>query len=162
METEKRIGDFRVYRKVSWGITFPQRLHTRASIRKAPPNGFRAGFVHSVGVERSTLPSERFHTLGQALHGHRILVVEPPVRDGTRPSFSLPFEVPAVAVEDDRLDLLEQARIAAGDLRERPRGHPGQEPGQPVGRLYCEASAGGCASYTRGFSTAMNGRWRYS
>jgi len=28
METEKRIGDFRVNRKVSWGITFPQNLHT--------------------------------------------------------------------------------------------------------------------------------------
>src|SRR6266702_936400 len=146
METEKRIGDFRVYRKVSWGFTFPQRLHTRASIRKAPPDGFRASFVHSGGVERSTLPSERFHTLGQALQGHRILVVEPAVGDGTRPSFSLPFEVPAVAVEDDSLDRLEQAGIPAGDLRERPRGHPGQEPGQPVGRRYLEASAGGTTS----------------
>jgi hypothetical protein len=36
METEKRIGDFRVNRKVSWGITFPQKLHTGSSIQKAP------------------------------------------------------------------------------------------------------------------------------
>src|SRR5437868_11186206 len=104
METEKRIGDFRVNRKVAWGITFPQRLHTRASIRKAPLDGFRAGLVHSGGVERSALPSEPFHTLRQALHGHRIFVAEPVVGDRTRPPLSLRLVVPAVAVQHDPLD----------------------------------------------------------
>jgi len=54
--------------------------------------------------------------------------------------------VTAVAVEHYSLDLLEEARIPGGDLREGPRGHPGQEPGQPVGRLYREALAGGTSS----------------
>jgi len=45
METEKRIGDFRVNRKVAWGISFPQRLHTRFSIRKAPGDPFGASFA---------------------------------------------------------------------------------------------------------------------
>src|SRR5438046_5400059 len=136
METEKRIGDFRVNRKVSWGITFPQRLHTRASIRKAPPGGLRAGFVHSGGVERSALAREPLNPLRQALYGHRILVVEPAVGDRARPSFPLAFIVTAVAVEHYSLDLLEEARIPGGDPRARPRRRPRHDPEQPVGRPY--------------------------
>jgi hypothetical protein len=51
METEKRIGDFRVNRKVSWGITFPQNLHTASLIQISPFWGPGAGFVHSLCVE---------------------------------------------------------------------------------------------------------------
>jgi hypothetical protein len=36
METEKRIGDFRVNRKVAWGMCFPQALHTRIFNSKSP------------------------------------------------------------------------------------------------------------------------------
>src|SRR5207249_10159473 len=83
METEKRIGDFRVNRKVSWGITFPQNLHTGGSVRKPPFAGLCASFVHSPGVEICTLCPQPPDAVRQPRYRLGILVAKPP--KGVRP-----------------------------------------------------------------------------
>src|SRR6266568_1442945 len=136
METEKRIGDFRVNRKVAWGISFPQRLHTRFSIRKAPGDPFGASFLHSDVVEGGTLQLELFHTLQQACQGHGILIAEPPIRYRWRPLFALLPVEPAVGFDDDRLDLTQKARVTPCDFGEVLASHPGQQAPEAVGSLY--------------------------
>src|SRR5579859_266253 len=165
METEKRIGDFRVNRKVAWGISFPQRLHTRFSVRKASGDPFGASFLHSVTIEGSALQLELFHTLQEALHRHGILVSKPAICDRPRPCSARLLVEPLVGFDHDRLDLAEKARFTRGEVGEVLLRHPGQEPLQPGGGFYetaPPAPAGGArsTSYTLGFSTQMNGRLR--
>src|SRR5881296_48511 len=83
METEKRIGEFRVNRKVSWGITYPQKLQTTGLDRKPPFGGLCAGFVHSPGVEICTPYPQPPEAVRQPCHRLGILVAKPPV--GVRP-----------------------------------------------------------------------------
>src|SRR5712692_8714288 len=106
METEKRIGDFRVNRKVTWGITFPQNLHTGCLIQISPFWGSGAGFVHSFGVECRTPFPQPPDPLGQSLHGRRVLVAKPAVGGGWRPGLALRLVEPAVTVEDDLFHFL--------------------------------------------------------
>src|SRR5206468_9912396 len=86
METEKRIGDFRVNRKVSWGITFPQNLHTAGSVRKPPFAGLCASFVHSPAVEICTLCPHPPDAVRQPRHRPGILVANPPIAFGPPPA----------------------------------------------------------------------------
>src|SRR5215467_7281430 len=84
METEKRIGDFRVNRKVSWGITFPQNLHTGGLIQKPPLASLCAGFVHSLRVERRPADHQQVEPFGELRNRVRILVTEPAISLRTR------------------------------------------------------------------------------
>src|SRR5207245_7942353 len=106
METEKRIGDFRVNRKVSWGITFPQNLHTAYLIQNAPLARLCAGFVHSPGVEVRTLFPQPPDTLGQAGDRGRILVAQPPVSSRPGPRLGRPCMDGTVRVDDDLFRVL--------------------------------------------------------
>ena len=74
METEKRIGDFRVNRKVSWGITFPQNLHTGLLIRIAQFCRLCAGFVHSLRFKCRPLPPQPPDAVGKARDRAHLLV----------------------------------------------------------------------------------------
>src|SRR5712691_10343692 len=107
METEKRIGDFRVNRKVSWGITFPQNLHTRGLIQKPSFRGLCTGFVHSVGVETRTLLPQPPDPFRQPRHRSGILVAEPVVSVWARG----PRMVRQVGLDDDLLHLLSEAAL---------------------------------------------------
>ena len=84
METEKRIGDFRVNRKVSWGITFPQNLHTGLLIRIAQFCRLCAGFVHSLGVEFCPLSSQPPDAFRESCDRVGILVAKPAIGVGPR------------------------------------------------------------------------------
>src|SRR6266550_9101736 len=106
METEKRIGHFRVNRKVSWGITFPQNLHTVRLIQIRPFWGLGAGFVHSLGIEYRTPFPELPDPFRKPLHRRRVLVAKPAVGGGRGPRFAPAFVLPAVSVDDDLFHVL--------------------------------------------------------
>src|ERR1700751_4541679 len=80
METEKRIGDFRVNRKVSWGITFPQNLHTGLLIRIAQFCRLCAGFVHSLRFKSRPLPPQPPDAVRKTRDRVRVLVAKPAIR----------------------------------------------------------------------------------
>src|ERR1700704_658219 len=104
METEKRIGDFRVNRKVAWS-TFSTTPAHPASIRKAAFCGILADFVHSIGVDLRSPPPQPFQAVLKSGHRHRILESQPPVRDRFGPLAPLAcIELP-VTFDDDLLDL---------------------------------------------------------
>src|SRR5690348_9167997 len=106
METEKRIGDFRVNRKVSWGITLPQNLHTGSLIQISPFWGPPAGFVHSLGVEFGTPPAQLPDPVGQPRHGIGVLVAKPAIRQRRGPRPALRRSEPVVRVDHDPFHLL--------------------------------------------------------
>ena len=106
METEKRIGHFRVNRKVSWGITFPQNLHTVRLIQIRPFWGLGAGFVHSLGIECRTPFPKLPDPLRKPRHRRRVLVAKPAVGGGRGPGFAPGFVQPAVSVDDDLFHVL--------------------------------------------------------
>jgi hypothetical protein len=60
METEKRIGDFRVNRKVSWGITFPQSIHNPFQIKKPFLDAFTQAFSTASASNTAPLFRSRF------------------------------------------------------------------------------------------------------
>jgi len=127
METEKRIGDFRVNRKVSWGISFPQKVHTGLSVQKPQRASLCAGFVHSLGVEARVHPRQPFRSVDQARHRVGILVAEPAVGVGPgRAGMEL-----KVGADDDLLDVLEQSALE--QALERRGGQGGEELGQATG-----------------------------
>src|SRR5450759_901029 len=134
MESEKRIGHIRVNRKVAWVMCFPQPLHSPTSDQKALLRGFRAGFLHSIGVEVNTPPPKPLDAVRKAGDGRRVLVAKPAVRDRPRPRQALGFVEGAVAFDDDLLDLAQQAGL--DEILEVLAGHPGQEALQPSGGGY--------------------------
>jgi hypothetical protein len=105
METEKRIGDFRVNRKVAWSIFFHNPCTPPISIRKAVFRGILADFVHSIGVDFRSPPPELAHTVLKPGHRHRVLEPKPPVRLRLGPVPALPLVEPAMAFDDNLLDL---------------------------------------------------------
>jgi hypothetical protein len=127
METEKRIGDFRVNRKVSWGISFPQKVHTALSVQKPQRTSLCAGFVHSLGVETRAHPGEPSHTLDQARDRVWILVPQPAI--GVRPRGAW-MDV-QVGPDDDLLDILQQPALE--QALEGRGGQRGEEIGQATG-----------------------------
>jgi hypothetical protein len=146
-------------------MCFPQALHTLISIQKAPLRGFHAGFVHSVRVELNTSPPQPSGAVYEACNGHRILVAKPPVCDGSRPLLPGRQIEPAVAFDDDLLDLAEQAGFH--QLREVLAGHPGEKTLQAGSWVYSAASGGGgvvgvAMSKTLVRRVQMKGRLRYS
>ena len=140
METEKRIGNFRVNRKVAWVMCFPQPLHSLFSIQKALLRRLYASFLHSVGVEFRTPPPEPPGAFRQALHGRRIFVPQPPVGSGPRPLAALLLVQPPVAFDDDLLDLAKQPAV---DQKFKVLAvHPGQQALEPRSPVYAPASGG--------------------
>ena|SRR5215469_13764568 len=79
METEKRIGDFRVNRKVSWGITFPQQLHNWGLVQNPKLRSLCPGFVHSFSIELRPRFAQPPDPIQEALDRLRVLVMEPVV-----------------------------------------------------------------------------------
>src|SRR5487761_27003 len=108
METEKRIGDFRVNRKVAWSIFSTTPAHP-PSIRKAVFCGILADFIHSIGVDLRSPHSEFFQAVPKPRHGHRILKAKPPVRHRLRPRAPLAFVEPAMGFDHDLLRLAQKA-----------------------------------------------------
>src|SRR5450756_1270017 len=165
METEKRIGHFRVNRKVAWVMCFPQPLHSPTSDQKALLRGFRAGFLHSIGVEVNTPPAQPLDAVRKAGDGRRVLVAKPAVGDRARPSQALGFVEGVVAFDDDLLDLAQQAGL--DEIVEVLAGHPGQEALQPSrgGYVWVSGRVGpspAASSKTLVRSVQMKGRLRYS
>src|ERR1700692_2794226 len=108
METEKRIGDFRVNRKVAWSIFSTTPAHP-PSIRKAVFSGILADFVHSTGVDLRSPLSELFQAILKPRHRARILKSEPPVRPRLRPREALALVEPAMAFDHDLFHLAQKA-----------------------------------------------------
>jgi len=124
METEKRIGDFRVNRKVAWSILFHNPCTAPPSIRKAVFHGILADFVHSIGVDLRSPPPELFQAVPEPGHRHRVLESKPSVRDGLGPAPALPLIEVAVARDDYLFDLANQAGLPLADRGEVLPGHP--------------------------------------
>src|ERR1700694_3292792 len=127
METEKRIGDFRVNRKVAWGIFFHNPCTTRPSIRKAAFCGILANFVHSIGVECRSPPPEPFHAVQEPGQRHWVLKSEPVVCDGLGPHLTLLLVQAAMALDHYLLDRAWEARLAGSDSSEILHGHPSKQ-----------------------------------
>src|SRR5882762_2769859 len=123
METEKRIGNFRVNRKVAWSI-FSTTAAQPASIRKAAFCSILADFVHSVRFNVCAPPPELFQAVPKPSHWQRILKAKPAVRDRLRPGPTLGLVEQAVAFDDHILDLAEKARLSGVDVREVLLHHP--------------------------------------
>src|SRR5258708_6235224 len=100
METEKRIGNFRVNRKVAWSNFFHNPCTPPPSIRKAVFHGILADFVHSFRVDFRSPPPELFQAVLKSGHRHRVLEAKPPVSLGPGPVPALPLVEPAVAFDD--------------------------------------------------------------
>jgi hypothetical protein len=124
METEKRIGDFRVNRKVAWSTFFHNRCTPPPSIRKAVFYGILADFVHSIGVDVRTPPPELFQAVLKPGHRHRVLETKPPVCHRLGPVPALHLVEPAVAFDDYLFDLANQAGLPLADRGKVLLGHP--------------------------------------
>jgi hypothetical protein len=142
METEKRIGDFRVNRKVAWSIFFHNPCTPPPSIRKAVFHGILADFVHSIGVDIRSPPPELAHAVLEPCHRHRILEAKPPVRHSLGPVPALRLVQPAVAFNDYLFDLAKKAGLPLADRGEVLLGHPLEQA--------IEAGAGNGAQVTGG------------
>jgi hypothetical protein len=124
METEKRIGDFRVNRKVAWGIFFHSPCTPPPSIRKAVFFGLPTDFLHSVRVESPTFPHKLPDALLEACNWLWILETQPSVCNRLGPGPAFLFIKQSVAFDHYLLGLAQQARLAGAHPREILPSHP--------------------------------------
>jgi hypothetical protein len=141
METEKRIGDFRVNRKVAWSIFSTTPAHP-ASIQKAAFSGILADFVHSIGVDLRSPPPQPFQAVLKSGHRHRILESQPPVYDRLGPLAALGLIEPPVASDDDLLDLAQKAGLPGADGGEVLLRKPLEQPVEAGARIKLRVLSG--------------------
>ena len=100
--------------------------------------GILADFVHSIRVDTRSPTPQLFQAVLKPGHRHRILEPKPPVCHRLGPLAALGFIEPAVAFDDDLLDLAKEAgfpRADRGEVLPRDPFEQEIEAGVRIGRL---------------------------